>query len=137
LPQAGDTGALSVAATGSAPHTIPTGCGGDSITAFVGGDTIQGGGDSINIMGHSAADTFAYAATSDSFNNTTGHDTVTGFAASGSISDLLDFSRLNNSSLSIGGGGEWQHDRREHHRLDQFGSQRDGLCERHGRRARL
>ena len=54
-------------------------------------------------MGHSAADTFAYAATSDSFNTTTGHDTVTGFAASGSISDLLDFSQLNNSSLSIGG----------------------------------
>ena len=92
-------------ATGSAPHTIQTGGGADSITAVVGGDTIQGGGggDSINVVGHGAADAFAYAATSDSLNTTAGHDTIMGFAASGSISDLLDFSKLNNLSLSVGG----------------------------------
>ena len=71
-----------------------------------GGDTIQagGGGDSINVTGHGAADTFIYATTSDSLNISTGHDTITGFAASGgSFSDLLDFSGLNNGSLTVVG----------------------------------
>ena len=84
----------------SRPAAAPT-----SITAAVGGNTIQGGGggDSINVLGHGAADAFAYATTSDSLNTTAGHDTITGFAASGSINDLLDFSKLNNLSLSVGG----------------------------------
>ncbi len=100
LAASGDTGALTVTATGTAAHTIQTGSGADSISATHGGDTIQGGGggDSIDVLGHTVADTFAYAAKSDSPNTTAGHDTITGFAAS----DLLDFSKLN-PLLTIGG----------------------------------
>ena len=89
-------------ATGTG-QTIQTGSGKDTITATNGGgDTIQagGGGDSINVTGHTGADTFAYAATSDSLNTTAGHDTITGFSASGG--DLLNFSSLN-TGLNIGG----------------------------------
>ena len=99
-----DTGALNVTGTGSSPHSIQTGGGADTITAHTGGDTIRGSGgaDTISVVGHSAADAFVYAATSNSL-NTAGHDTITGFDGSGPISDLLDFSRLANSSLTIQG----------------------------------
>jgi hypothetical protein len=100
LSAGGDTGALTVTTVGGTGHKVTTGTGADSITALGGGDTIQGGGggDNINVMGHSGVDTFAYAATKDSLNTTAGHDTITGFSAT---SDLLDFSQLNNSQLSV------------------------------------
>jgi hypothetical protein len=104
LAAGGETGSLTVTATGTAPHTIQTGSGNDSITATHGGDSIQagGGGDTINVTGHSIADSFVYAATSDALNTTSGHDTITGFKATGSVHDLLDFSSLN-SNLSVQG----------------------------------
>jgi hypothetical protein len=104
LSAGSETGALVVTATGTGAHNIQTGGGADTITAAHGGDTIQGdgGGDSIIVTGHSVADTFAYAATSDSLNTTGGHDTITGFTAASTIHDLLDFSSLN-PSLNIQG----------------------------------
>jgi hypothetical protein len=98
-------GPITVTATGSGPQSITTGTGADTIIAQTsGGDTIHGGGgaDSINVTGHTVADSFTYSATTDSRNTTTGHDTIAGFAAGGSINDLLGFSALN-SGLSIEG----------------------------------
>jgi Ca2+-binding RTX toxin-like protein len=90
-------GAIAVTATGKGPQTIETGGGNDTIIAATGGDTVQGGGggDGINVSGHPVADSFIYAARSDSLNTSVGHDTITGFLASGSIYDQLDFSKLN------------------------------------------
>jgi hypothetical protein len=97
-------GPIAVTATGKGPQTIETGSGNDTIIAATGGDTIQGGGggDSINVSGHTVADSFIYAARSDSLNTSVGHDTITGFLASGSIYDQLDFSKLN-AGVSIEG----------------------------------
>ncbi len=104
LDASGDTGAITVTATGSGPHTIVTGGGKEAVTASGGGDTFQGagGGDSFKVSGHTVADSFTFSETSDSPNTATGHDTITGFAASRSIQDLLDFSRLN-ANLAIEG----------------------------------
>ena len=104
LDASGDTGAITVTATGSGPHTIVTGGGKEAVTASGGGDTFQGagGGDSFKVSGHTVADSFLLSATSDSPNTATGHDTITGFAASRSIQDLLNFSQLN-PNLAIEG----------------------------------
>jgi hypothetical protein len=103
LAAASDTGALTVTATGTTSHSITTGSGKDSITATHGGDTIEpgGAGTTIDVSGHSAADTFVYAATSDSPNNGGGRNTITGFIA-GAGGDLLDLHLLN-PNLSIQG----------------------------------
>jgi hypothetical protein len=99
-----DTGALNVTAAGASSHMLQTGGGADTISASVGNNTVEGGGagDNINVLGHSAPDTFVYAATDDSLNTAAGHDTIVGFAAS---SDLLDFSALHtgNPLLHVGG----------------------------------
>jgi len=75
---------------------IQTGGGKDTITASTGGDTIQtgGGADNISVKDHSVADRFVCAATSDSPNTNAGHDTITGFQASSTVRDVLDFSKL-------------------------------------------
>ena len=104
LAAGSDTGALTVTAIGTGAHTIQTGGGADSITAAHGGDTIEGGGggDTINVVGHTVADTFVYAATSDSLNASGANDTITGFKASGTFHDLLDFSSLNSGLADPG-----------------------------------
>ena len=96
-------GPITVTATGSGPQSITTGTGADTIIAQTsGGDTIHGGGgaDSINVTGHTGADSFTYSATSDSL-NTAGHDLITGFMPS--AKDLLDFSNVNPGTLNIQG----------------------------------
>jgi hypothetical protein len=95
------SGGLNVTASGTAPHSITTGSGNDTITdtATHGGDTIIGGlgADQINVSGHTlAADTFKYQSVMDSLNTATGHDTITGFSAGGkgTVNDILDFSSI-------------------------------------------
>ena len=104
LAASGDSGAITVTAAGTAAHTIQVGGGKDSITATHGGDTIEtgGGGDIVNVKGHVVADAFVYAAASDSLNTPSGHDTITGFLASGAVHDVLDFSSLD-PNLSVQG----------------------------------
>jgi hypothetical protein len=99
LIASGYSGDLSVTASGTGKHTISTGSGKDTIIAAHGGDTINadGGGDTINVSGHTVADTYLYTALANSLNTSTGHDTITGFAAQtgkGAINDVLDFSAL-------------------------------------------
>ena len=112
LNAANDSGAINATFAAAGPRTIQTGSGADTITDRTGGgDTIQanGGGDTITVTGHTAGDTFSYAATSDSLNTTTGHDTITGFTATGSAHDLLNFAALNSSltyqSVALAAGG--------------------------------
>jgi Ca2+-binding RTX toxin-like protein len=104
LSASGDTGALTVFATGTGAQTIQTGSGDDTITATLGDDTIQAGAgaDSINVAGHTASDSFVYSSVDDSANTATTHDTIAGFAASGAFHDTLDFSALN-PNLSVAG----------------------------------
>jgi hypothetical protein len=92
-------GALSVAATGGAAQILTLGSGADSLTASYGDDTIAGGagGDHFDIVGHRHADTFIYKATSDSLNEKSAHDIITGFADTGdgaSFNDVVDFSAI-------------------------------------------
>ena len=102
------SGKLSVIASGSTPHSITTGSGKDSVTASNGGDMITAGvgGDSINVSGHTAADTFAYQATSDSTNTSSGHDIIAGFSATGNgaaFNDVIDLSAVAGISSVEGG----------------------------------
>jgi hypothetical protein len=100
------TGKLTVTVSGTAAHSITTGSGAASITATNGGDTITPGvgADTINVSGHTLADSFVYQAVSDSLNTSSGHDTITGFAAgtgAGAVNDTLDFSGILGSTYSV------------------------------------
>jgi hypothetical protein len=102
------SGNLSVTASGSSRHSITTGSGKDSITAMSGGDTITAGagGDSMNVSGHTSADTFVYNAASDSTNSSSGHDVITGFSATGNgaaFNDVIDLSAISGISNIQGG----------------------------------
>ncbi|RBP07126.1 hypothetical protein DFR50_12956 [Roseiarcus fermentans] len=94
LDASGYSGALAVTATGAG--SILTGSGTDTVTASKGGNTIavNGQGDSITVTGHTAADSFVWSATGASPNTSSGHDTITGFAAGKSINDLLNLSAI-------------------------------------------
>ena len=94
-------GPVNVTAAGSGKQTITTSTGADTITdPTSGNDTIKGGGgaDSINVTGHSGADSFVYSATTDSRNTATGHDLITGFT---NANDKLDFSNVNPGTLKV------------------------------------
>lgn len=92
----GSSGKLTISETDGG--TIQTGTGVDTVTARRGGNTIavNGAGDTFNVAGHTAADSFVYASTSAS------QATITGFATGGSIHDLLNMSAIN-PTLAIEG----------------------------------
>jgi hypothetical protein len=85
---------------GSGAQLITTGSGSDTVYAEgAGGDSFVGGGgaDAFTVTGHASADTFSYNSVSDSRNNTSTFDTITGFIDTGdggSFDDVLNFSNI-------------------------------------------